>query len=288
MQFDLAALRHYFSAHASAHAHTLVVASGGTLALLLALGGVWAFWPVSDDVPTETVAVSGPIFTPAVMTTPVPAAKAGPESNEQPLSRFDAMRREDDRSLTRSVQRELTRAGCYDGPVNGTWNVSTRKGMAEFTALVNARLPVDHPDPILLVLLETHDKVSCAGGEPRAAPPLQRGEVASTADERRSETRDGAAYDVPKATKPPSRTASAEPESETPETASVSGGAAVAAGGAAALTAAAVAPGQKSVAEEPGVAEPKRTTRKYRQPSLSRQVSKGFKSIQRSLNKIFW
>jgi hypothetical protein len=287
MQFDLAALWQHVLARASAHAHTLVVAFGGTLALLLALGGVWAFWPVSDDIPTETVAVSGPIFTPTVMTAPVPAAKPGPESNEPPLSRYDAMRREDDRSLTRSVQRELTRAGCYDGPVNGTWNVSTRKGMAEFTALVNARLPVDHPDPILLVLLETHDKVSCAGGEPRVTPPSQKGETASIADERSGDARGAAAYDVPKA-KTPKAMASAEPETETAEPVSVSSGAAVAAGGAAAVTAAAVAPGQKSAAEEPDGAEPKRTTRRYRQPSLSRQVSKGFKSIQRSLNKIFW
>jgi hypothetical protein len=195
------------------------------------------------------------------------------------------MRREDDLSLTRAVQRELKRAGCYDGPVNGSWNVSTRRGMADFTALVNARLPVDHPDPILLVLLETHDKVACGADAQRAAPPSQRkSETASIADERGSDERAPARFDVPKAPDAPSHVAAAGPESDAADPAAT----AAVAGGAAALTAAAVAPGQKSAAEEPGATEPKRTTRKYRKPSLSRQVSKGFKSIQRSLNKIFW
>ena len=283
MQLDVAALRQLISTHASPLS-TIAAAVGGTLVILLALGGVWAFWPESHEIPADAVAVGGPAFTPVVMSPRTATAAAAFSENGEPVStRYDDLQRQDDRSLARAVQRELKRAGCYDGPVNGAWSPSTRKAMGEFTGLVNARLPVDHPDPILLVLLETHDKVSCAGAA-RTAPPSPKGETASIEDDDRGpDARAGARYDVPEQATT-SRTASAEPE----EASAPSGTMAVGAAGAAAFTAAAVAPGDKSSLDEPGATEPKRTTRKYRKQSLSRQVSKGFKNIQRSLNKIFW
>jgi hypothetical protein len=285
MQFDVAALRQFISTHASPIT-TIAAAAGGTLVILLALGGVWAFWPESHEVPADAVAVGGPAFTPVVMSPRTATAAAAFSENGEPVStRYDDLQRQDDRSLARAVQRELKRAGCYDGPVNGAWSPSTRKAMGEFTGLVNARLPVDHPDPILLVLLETHDKVSCTpGGEAQTAPPAQRGETASIADQR-DDTRAAARYDVPEAPAATARTASAEPEDEAGASGTVL---AVGAAGAAAFAAPTVAPGDKNAADEPGATEPKRSTRKYRKASLSRQVSKGFKSIQRSLNKIFW
>jgi hypothetical protein len=285
MQFDVAALRQLISTHASPLA-TIAAAAGGTLVILLALGGVWVFWPESHEIPADAVAVGGPAFTPVVMSPRTATAAAALSEDGQPVStRYDDLQRQDDRSLARAVQRELKRAGCYDGPVNGAWSPSTRKAMGEFTGLVNARLPVDHPDPILLVLLETHDKVSCAGAA-RTAPPGPKDETASIEDDRGPDARAGARYDVPEPAAASSRTASAEPE----EASALGGAMAVGAAGAAAFTAAAVAPGDKGSLDEPGATEPKRTTttRKYRKPSLSRQVSKGFKNIQRSLNKIFW
>lgn len=290
MQFDFAAFRQHIWALASPHLPTVATAAGGTLVILLALGAVWAFWP-EPEITEDAVALAGPTFTPAIITAPAPspAAKAA-SSGEGGSTRYDDLRREDDRSLARAVQRELKRAGCYDGPINGAWSPSTRRAMAEFTGLVNARLPVDHPDPILLVLLETHDKVSCGAGAAGAAPPARKGEVASIADEAPpAPARASASVDQPSdsAQDAPRRATLAEPESETqaPSSASV----AAAAGGAAALTTAAVASsGEKSALDEPGATEPKRTTRKYRKPSLSRQVSKGFKSIQRSLQKFLW
>lgn len=289
MQFDVAALRQFVVANASPLT-TIAAAAGGTLVILLALGGVWAFWPESHDVPADAVAVGGPAFTPVVMSPRTATTAAALSEDGKPVSTpYDDLQRQDDRSLARAVQKELKRAGCYDGPINGAWSPSTRKAMGEFTGLVNARLPVDHPDPILLVLLETHDKVSCTPGGASA----RRDEYASTSDERPDDTR-AARYDVPKAPAAPARTASAEQQDETPEPTSVSGGAAATAAGAAATTAAvAGAASQKSAAvselgtDESAAAEPRRK-RKYRNPSLSRQVSKGFKSIQRSLNKIFW
>ena len=44
MQFDVAVLRQLLSTHASPLS-TLAAAAVGTLVVLLALGGVWAYWP---------------------------------------------------------------------------------------------------------------------------------------------------------------------------------------------------------------------------------------------------
>lgn len=70
----------------------------------------------------------------------------------------------DDRSgITRAIQTELRRVGCYEGQVNGIWTASSRAAMKSFTERVNAALPVDQPDQILLALVQAHrDKVCIA------------------------------------------------------------------------------------------------------------------------------
>jgi peptidoglycan hydrolase-like protein with peptidoglycan-binding domain len=72
-------------------------------------------------------------------------------------------------SITRELQRELQRVGCYNGEINGVWTEMTRKAMKDFTNRVNASLPVDQPDSILLSLVKGHpDKAcgkSCPAGE---------------------------------------------------------------------------------------------------------------------------
>jgi hypothetical protein len=63
-------------------------------------------------------------------------------------------------SLTRELQRELKRVGCYEGEVNGVWTPSSRMAMKGFTDQVNAKLPIDQPDYILLKLVQNQkDKV---------------------------------------------------------------------------------------------------------------------------------
>jgi hypothetical protein len=69
--------------------------------------------------------------------------------------------------LTRSLQRELRRVGCYAGAINGAWTVSTRTAMKAFTDRVNARLPMAQPDHILLALVRGHRDKTCA----RSCPP---------------------------------------------------------------------------------------------------------------------
>jgi hypothetical protein len=72
-------------------------------------------------------------------------------------------------SLARELQRELKRVGCYDGAINNSWTLSTRTAMKAFNNRINAMLPVDMPDQILLALVQDHrDRVcdvACPAGE---------------------------------------------------------------------------------------------------------------------------
>jgi hypothetical protein len=73
-------------------------------------------------------------------------------------------------ALARELQRELKRVGCYEGDINGVWTTSTRLAMSAFTERVNAKLPVDKPDQILLSLVQGHEGKACSGaGEPGKA-----------------------------------------------------------------------------------------------------------------------
>ena len=69
-------------------------------------------------------------------------------------------------SLTRELQRELQRVGCYDGEISGTWTTSARMAMKAFTDRVNASLPIDQPDYILLSLVQRHPGKACGAGCP--------------------------------------------------------------------------------------------------------------------------
>jgi hypothetical protein len=84
-------------------------------------------------------------------------------------------------SLARALQRELKRVGCYGGEITGRWTASSRTAMKAFTERVNASLPVDKPDPVLLSLVQGHRETAC--GTNPSAPQ----EVA--ADPWRAETR---------------------------------------------------------------------------------------------------
>ena len=57
-------------------------------------------------------------------------------------------------ALTRALQEELRRVGCYDGKVNGAWTPTTRRAMKAFIDRVNATLPIEQPDQILYVMVK--------------------------------------------------------------------------------------------------------------------------------------
>ena len=64
-------------------------------------------------------------------------------------------------AIERQLQKELKRVGCYSGELNGVWTTSTRRAMQAFTDRVNAVLPIDQPDGILLALLQGHPGKVC-------------------------------------------------------------------------------------------------------------------------------
>jgi len=76
-------------------------------------------------------------------------------------------------ALTRELQKELRRVGCYEGEISGTWSPSTRRAMTTFIERMNARLPVDNPDAVLYTMVKgQHEAVcgkACAAGEVRGA-----------------------------------------------------------------------------------------------------------------------
>lgn len=69
--------------------------------------------------------------------------------------------------LVRDIQRELKRVGCYGGEVHGWWSSSTRNAMKAFTERVNAALPVEEADYILLSLVQSHKGIACGGDCPK-------------------------------------------------------------------------------------------------------------------------
>ena len=64
-------------------------------------------------------------------------------------------------AMGRQLQKELKRVACYSGELNGVWTTSTRRAMQAFTDRVNAVLPIDQPDGILLALVQAHSGKVC-------------------------------------------------------------------------------------------------------------------------------
>jgi hypothetical protein len=63
--------------------------------------------------------------------------------------------------LARILQIELQRVGCYDREINGIWTTSSRMAMQMFLERVNAALPFDEPNVILLSLVQAHNGAAC-------------------------------------------------------------------------------------------------------------------------------
>jgi hypothetical protein len=77
-------------------------------------------------------------------------------------------------SVTRAVQTELRRLGCYDGEANGHWSAARRAAAQRFLERVNARLPVDTADDVMLALLQGQSGLVCG-----QCPPGQELDAAS-------------------------------------------------------------------------------------------------------------
>ena len=77
--------------------------------------------------------------------------------------------------LTKELQRQLRRVGCYSGEINGAWTQSTRRAMQTFTNRVNAALPVERPDRTLLAMLQSYPDKTCSKPCPLGENPAPDG-----------------------------------------------------------------------------------------------------------------
>jgi hypothetical protein len=112
--------------------------------------------PTEDQAPPEVVTIVKRNISPKVNTLTVAVRSAIPAPSDRT-------------SLARELQRELRRVGCYDGALNESWTLATRTAMKTFTNRINANLPIDKPDQILLALVQGYrDRVcgvACPPGE---------------------------------------------------------------------------------------------------------------------------
>jgi hypothetical protein len=179
---------------------------------LAAAGGIAAYTQYSRGDTGE------PVYTLPVR--PAAAPASGPSA---PVAAARPIDPEDKAGLARALQRELKRVGCYGGEINGVWTTSSRLAMRTFVERVNAALPVDNPDPVLLSLVQGHPERACGVACPAGQTAAEGGACLPSAVLARS------------AREP----ADARAEVEKPADAMPVAGAAAAVGTAAALTASA-------------------------------------------------
>jgi hypothetical protein len=80
-----------------------------------------------------------------------------------PIARLEAPSpaRSDPYELTRSLQLELRRVGCFDGAVDGEFNAVTRSALQKFGKLTVINFPDEEPSPEMLRAVRGIDKRVC-------------------------------------------------------------------------------------------------------------------------------
>lgn len=81
------------------------------------------------------------------------------------------------------LQKNLKRLGCYWGRIDGSWGPGSKDAMRTFTDRVNAALPTDQPDYVLLTLLQGHSGKTCGAEATIAQRSSGSSEVASASAE---------------------------------------------------------------------------------------------------------
>lgn len=97
-----------------------------------------------------------PVWRTAVLVEP---SGQGPNGKQAAAHYFGGEAR---RTLVTEIQTELVRTGCYEGAADGTWSAETRAAMASFLKRVNAKLPMEEPDFVLLTLVRSQSSGTCA------------------------------------------------------------------------------------------------------------------------------
>jgi hypothetical protein len=134
--------------------HLILIASAAALCAMSYATG----WPDRSLPPDQEVA------TVLVVAQSGEASKTHAYSPPVPVPR-------DTEALIREIQRQLKRVGCYDGALDGKWSPQLRTAIKAFADQVNAKLPVDRPDYILLRLTAAHEGRACGTAESKASLP---------------------------------------------------------------------------------------------------------------------
>jgi hypothetical protein len=134
--------------------HLILIASAAGLCAMSYVTG----WPDRSLPPDQEAA------TVLVVAQRADAAKSHAYSPPVPVPR-------DMEALIREIQRQLKRVGCYDGAVNGKWSPQLRTASKAFADQVNAKLPFDRPDYVLLRLTEAHEGRACGAAKSKTSLP---------------------------------------------------------------------------------------------------------------------
>lgn len=148
----------------SAIGHSLILAGAGVAALVMSWG-----LERSEKAEPSAVVVTLPKRAPEPVVARAPIA---PPQAPAPLP-------PDRDGLARELQRELQRVGCYDGDISGSWSAPSRRAMKAFTEAVNATLPIDQPDYILLRLVQQHRGRACGVTLAKATEPVTESKPAA-------------------------------------------------------------------------------------------------------------
>src|SRR5215467_4961269 len=158
----------------------LIVAGLGIGVFTIAPSDNFGEQPEVAQSPTSDPDASGGMLRPEVLRPPAAEASrfsspvvitVAPHIGKSriPQERFAIPKDRD--ALTRELQKELRRVGCYEGDISGTWSESTRRAMKMFIERMNARLPTEEPDAVLYALVKGRDEPICgiacshSGGE---------------------------------------------------------------------------------------------------------------------------
>jgi hypothetical protein len=109
------------------------------------------------ELPPAAARPAATFSAPVVVTLPYRTEAAPPAAKRQKVGRMPG----DRAALARDLQVELRRVGCYGGDLNAVWTPATRKAMKAFTDRVNATLPIEEPDDILLTLVQAQQGEVC-------------------------------------------------------------------------------------------------------------------------------
>ena len=290
---------------------------GIVLFILAALAGYCLYSAMVPDDDLNRASADAVTIPPLVRAEPMSSPPAALRIIRETAGRPVAMpaRPVDRASLVRDLQIAMTRTECYHGPINGVWTVASKEAMSAFLVAVNAQLPVDNPDQTLLALAQSNNAAKCAPGHANSngaasppAPPtsdrLGASQIRADATPSVSPTNSDGAQ-APLNDRPMSERAWAPAEMLVPAkpTAQSSGTAVkLAAGSAAPVLQPETSPsaesqvirdesGQTKAQLEPAkVSRPRAKSRRHKTSDyddVSKSISKGLNSIQRSLSSVF-